>query len=297
MQEGHFSVTNGHQLYYETYGNKEGEPILFLHGGPGAGFSEKDKDFFDSTRHYVILFEQRGTGRSLPLGSLENNTAAHLVADINRLLNFFKIEKVTLFGGSWGSTLALLYAIEYPQRVTKMILRGICLGTSTDVKHLFGGGGAALFMPEAWERFAQTVPPEQDVVAFYYENMQAENISTCYFFAYEWALYGTQVYLPTNTLEEIAIQVKEDPLFYERALLVAHYAAHDFFLKEDYILKNVASIGDIPTIIVQGRYDLICPPKFAYQLSQKLSNATLYMLDAGHGAHEEAIKKQLQRSL
>lgn len=294
MSKGYFSTTDGHQLYYETYGNPSGIPILFLHGGPGAGFSERDKDFFDLNHFFVLFFEQRGTGRSLPQGSLKDNTTAHLVEDINRILDFFKLETVWLFGGSWGSTLALIYAIQFPTRVLGMILRGVFLASQKE--EYFHEGHVKMFVPEAWERFIQIVPPEEqhNIIAYYFEKMQDPDPNISKHFVYEWTYFGTQVYLPTTSLDIIKADLAEVDLYFHKALLGAHYSHHRCFLPDNYILNNTVAIQNIPTTIVHGRYDIMCPPKFAYDLYQQLNHANLHLVDAGHGAHEPVIKKQLQ---
>lgn len=297
MSKGYLPVSKLHQLYYETYGNPKGIPILFLHGGPGAGFSDADKDFFDANKFYVIFFDQRSSGRSQPFGSIEENTTEHLVADINVILDFFKIEKVLLFGGSWGSTLALVYAIRFPQRVTGMILRGIFLGNQAGIDH-FVGGGAGQFYPEAWEHFMRLVPTEKhdDVVNYYLEKMQEGNETTRRHFAYEWAFYEMAIYKQNANTETITNLVADLP-YESLSILEAYYSAHRCFLPDGYILENCHLINHIPIDIIQGRQDMICPPIYAYQLHKKLKQSTIIFTNAGHASTEVETKAALIKAL
>ncbi|MFK7934664.1 MAG: prolyl aminopeptidase [Saprospiraceae bacterium] len=289
----YLSVSNLHHLYYETLGEPSNTPILFLHGGPGAGFSEDEKEFFDPEKHYVIFFDQRGAGRSKPFGSIKENTTDHLVEDINTILDYFQLETVWLFGGSWGSTLALVYAIRYPQRVRGLILRGIFLGNQAGIDH-FVGGGAAPFYPEYWKRFISHVPAaeRERLVAFYLEKMLDKDDETRRHFAYEWAFYEMAIYKQNLTETEITVLVEGLP-FESLGIMEAYYSANRCFLPDNYILDHCAVIKDLPIAIVQGRQDMICPPQFAYQLYQRLNNATLTFTNAGHAAGETETKAAL----
>lgn len=297
MANGYLQVSNIHQLYYETYGSPDGIPVLFLHGGPGAGCSDSDKDFFDANKYYVIFFDQRGAGRSQPFGSIEENTTDHLVADINTILDFFKIEKVLLFGGSWGSTLALVYAIRYPQRVTEMILRGIFLGNQGGINH-FIKGGAGQFYPAEWERFMTQIPANQqhNPANFYLKNMLEGDAATRQHLAYEWAYYEMAIYKKDANEATIKKLVDELP-FESLSILEAYYSASQCFLPDDYILNNCSLIKDIPTTIVQGRWDMICPPTYAYQLHRNLPNSTIVFTNAGHASTETETKTALIKAL
>ena len=295
LKSGYLDVGDGYALFYETYGNPEGIDVLFLHGGPGSGYSEKDKRFFDPAIFHVIFFDQRGAPRSKPAGSLEDNTAAHLVEDVLRLLDFLEVPKPILFGGSWGSTLALLFAIKYPERVRSMVLRGVFLGTRAEIDHFFTPQGAvAHFFPEAWERFIAQVPDAQkeQPVNYYLEQMLSDEEEVRKKYLYEWEYYG----LSTVKLENSPSKVQEmlQGIDYgPTAKLVAYYSIHNCFLEDNFILDNAHIIATIPISIVHGRYDIICPPVYTYRLYQKLENAQLFLVQAGHLASEPAIEEQL----
>lgn len=298
-QKGYLDVGDGHQLYYETYGIPKGIPVLYLHGGPGFGFTEGDKDFFDPKIFHAILYDQRGASRSTPYGSLENNTPKHLVSDITKILDFFEIEKTILFGGSWGSTLALLYAIENPSRVTGMILRGIFPGTAEAIRH-FAQGAVGLYYPKAWERFVGMVPEEkrQDVAAYYFQMMQAEEENLRLKYAFEWAFYGFSISrkVVNYTDQEITTMIKNEP-FLAHGLMEACYSVNNCFLPDNFIYENVGKLQNIPISITHGRFDVICPPVFAYRLHQKLPQSKLFFVDAGHSAYEVETAAKLKSEL
>lgn len=296
---GYLDVGDGHQLYYETQGSPKGIPVLFLHGGPGYGFTESDKEFFDPEVFYAILYDQRGASKSTPYGSLENNTPAHLVADITKLLDFFEVEKVILFGGSWGSTLALLYAIENPSRVKGMVLRGIFPGTKKSIQH-FTQGAVGQYYPEAWERFVEMVPEgkRHDVAGYYFQMMQSKDEDISLQFAFEWAYYGFSISrkVINYTEEEITTMIKSQP-FLAHGLMEACYSVNNCFLPDNFIYDNLDSIQNIPASIVHGRFDVICPPVFAYRLHQKLRQSKLFFVDAGHSAFEVETVAKLKAEL
>lgn len=298
-QSGYLDVGDGHQLYYETYGNPEGIPVLYLHGGPGYGFSDKDKRFFDSTHFHAILFDQRGASRSKPYASLEKNTTQELVADISKVLDHFSIEKTILFGGSWGSTLALLYAIENPSRVTGMVLRGIFPATRDSINHFFSGA-VELYYPEAWERFISLVPTEKrkEVVGYYYQMIRSKDEKKSLRYAFELSYYGFSVSRKTIPFpeEEVVQMIKNEP-YKAHALMEAHYAVNHFFLPDNFIYNNLGKINQIPTYIIHGRFDVICPPVLAYRLHKGLPNASLEFVDAGHAAFEPEIEVKLKSAL
>ncbi len=295
--KGLFDVTEGHRLYYERYGTPGAIPVLYVHGGPGAGFGEEDKAFFDRNTFDVLLFEQRGAGRSEPFASLEANHTDALVDDINRLLDAFDVKQTMLFGGSWGSTLSLVYAIRNPQRVSAMLLRGIFLATRASIDH-FVGGGVAGFFPEVWDRFIQHVPAQErhDVCSFYLTQMQAPDEKVRERYCYEWAHYE----LSLIRLDAESVDMKDMLEHYNyRSLapLEAHYMANRCFIPDDYILQNARRLAGIPTSIVHGRYDLICPAREAYDLHRKLPGSQLHLVLAGHSASEDAIREKLVAEL
>ena len=289
-QHGYLDVSDAHQLYYELYGNPKGIPVLFLHGGPGAGFSDKDKQFFDPDIYRVIFFDQRGASRSKPFGSIENNTTQHLIKDINQLLDHFNLKKVCLFGGSWGSTLALVYAIQFPERVSGMVLRGIWLANKYGLDHYIRGG-IKEFFPEVWERFANLVKEGQNPVDYYLKNMLSDDKKLSDKYAYEWAYYEMSFY----TINKIADPAESLKTFSYKsmAIMEAYYIKNNCFIPDDYILNNCHKIKDIKTSIVQGRYDFICPPVQAFSLHQQLNNSRLNVVNAGHASTDEEIKNSL----
>jgi len=292
-KSGYLAVADGHLLYYELYGNPDGIPALFLHGGPGAAFSESDKALFDPKIYNVILFDQRGAGRSKPFASLEANTTQKLVEDINRLLDFVGAEEALILGGSWGSTLALVYAIGNLERVRALVLRGIFLATK-DSTDYFPGGGAAQFFPEAWERFISHVPSKDrsDLIGYYLRQMQSEDVEVRERYTYEWAYYEISHAKLDLSPPEVERLMQE---FSYRSLapLEAHYLSHGCFIPEDYILQNAAKLGSVPVSIVHGRYDVICLPRDAYRLHKQIPNSTLHFVLAGHSATETAIREKL----
>ncbi len=293
-KEAFLPVDEHHELYYQQLGNPAGIPVLFIHGGPGGSFTEKDKTFFDPEKFNVVLFEQRGSGRSRsPVPLLHNNTWT-LVEDVHKLANHLQLEKPILFGGSWGSTLALLYAISYPEKTRGLILRGVFTASKKERK-FFEQGGVASFFPEVWERFASKAPVEekQQVSDFYYktilsskDEVQREQLS------YELIRYGFSIYARTNNDIEID-KALADTNHVRKAQILAHYSINNFFLPDQFILNNLNNISNLPIYIVQGRYDMITTPEVAYTLCQKLKNAKLYMVDAGHSPHEDKAKSQL----
>lgn len=287
---GFLNVSEIHQLYYELYGNPDGIPVLYLHGGPGAGFGDKDKQFFDKSRYNVIFLDQRGASRSKPFGSIQNNTTQDLVSDINKLLDHLNFDQVYIFGGSWGSTLALVYAIHHPKRVLGLIVRGIWLANKFGIEHYIGGG-IKDFFPDVWNRFASLVKEGENPVQYYLKNMLSDDKEISNKFAYEWAYYEMSFY----TINKIASPEEALKTFSYKsmAILEAHYIANNCFIPEDFIMQNVDKIQDIKTTIVQGRYDFICPPIQAFRLHEGLNNSTLNIVNSGHSSADEETKKAL----
>lgn len=291
---GYIDVSDGHELYYELYGNPKGIPVIFLHGGPGAGFSDSDKQFFDKRRYNVILFDQRGSSKSKPFGSIEKNTTEDLVSDINKILDYLNFDKVYVFGGSWGSTLALVYAIQHPKRVLGLVLRGIWLANKYGLEHYIGGG-IKEFFPDVWNRFNSLVKEGENPVDFYLKNMLSKDKKISDKFAYEWAYYEMSFY----TINKIADpkEILKKFSFKSMAILEAYFIKNNCFLTEDYIIKNIEKIKDIKCSIVQGRYDFICPPIQAFRLHSNLNNSTLTIANAGHSSSDIEITKALKTEL
>ncbi|MEW6294977.1 MAG: prolyl aminopeptidase [Candidatus Diapherotrites archaeon] len=292
-RKGYVKVSDGHRLYFELLGNPCGRPVLFLHGGPGAGFSKKDRKFFNKKKLKVIFFDQRGAGKSKPFASLKGNTTFKLVEDIKKLLTYLNIDKVFLFGGSWGSTLALLFAIKYPEKVTGMLLRGIFLASSKDINYIFNGPVKDIF-PEARERFLDLVPKKykKNYVKYYFNQMKSPVHKIREKFAFEWTYYENSILQLKTTNTKIKRKLRRWN-YRACALVEAYYTLNNFFLKENYILKNVNRISHIKTVIIHGRYDMVCSPLSAYLLHKKIKNSKLYFVTAGHYSGEKEIKSKI----
>lgn len=292
-------VGDGHWIYVEEVGRKGGIPALFLHGGPGSGSQHVHRALFDPDRHHAILFDQRGSGRSHPYLSRAANTTAHQIADIERIREFHGIEKWLVTGGSWGSTLALAYAQAHPERVTALVLRAIFLGTQQEVEWAFCDGPRR-FRPELYGAFVSALPEAErtDPLEAYVNRLNdpdptihgpAANIWN----AYERAL---SVLEPGSTqLPDLATTPGRLP---PTPLMEAHYIANRFFLEDDQLLRDAAMLEDIPGVIVQGRYDLLCPPAAAHALHARWPNSRLTVIDAaGHAITETGVMSELRQAI
>lgn len=289
-------VGDGHQIYVEECGNPQGLPIVFVHGGPGGGISPLQRRFFDPNRYRIILFDQRGCGRSLPHANLKANTTRHLIEDMERIRESFDVDKWVLFGGSWGSTLSLLYAQAYPERTLGLILRGIFLGTSKEIDWFYRHGTNVIF-PDKWDDFIAPIPESErdDLVAAYYKRLNTSDFRDDRLtLARAWSLWeGSTVTLVPDEAEN---RHSIDPRFaLAFARIEAHYFYHGCFLdSDDQIIENAGKLAEIPTSIIQGRYDAICPPRSAWRLKQAMPHADLKMVPvAGHSAFEEGIRHAL----
>ena len=288
-------VGDGHRVYVEQCGAREGKPVVVLHGGPGGGCSPAMRRYFDPAHYRVILFDQRGCGRSRPHASVEANTTWHLVKDIELIRELLGIDRWTVFGGSWGATLSLIYAINHPDRVNQLVLRGVFLMTEAELRWFYGGG-AGTFWPDLWQRFVTLIPEEErdNLIAAYGRRLFSGDLQTETRFARAWASWE-------NTLASIANDGPggDSPAEYARAFarLENHYFAHAGFLEHDgWIEANLKTIADIPGTIVQGRYDMICPPAAAYRLSSNWPRSTLrFVSRAGHALSEPGISAELVR--
>lgn len=287
-------VGNGHHIYLEQSGNPLGQPILVVHGGPGGGTSPAMRRFFDPTAYRIVMFDQRGCGNSRPLGEVRDNTTQDLIADMETIRDLLGIRRWALFGGSWGATLSLAYAITHPERVTSMVLRGIFLGTKAELAWFYGGG-AAHFFPEEWSSLTEALPEAErgNVIKAYHDRLFSGDLTQEMSFGRLWANWE-------NHLAALRSEGHDAPLAYARifARLEAHYFHNDCFLPEDdWIYRNRFAIADIPSTIVQGRYDMICPPSTAFRLAQGWSAAQLVMVPAaGHAMSEPAIAAELVRA-
>ncbi len=288
-------VGDGHRLYVEQCGAPDGVPVLVLHGGPGGGCSPSMRRYFDPATYRIILFDQRGCGRSRPHASIEANTTWHLVQDIETIRETLGIDRFIVFGGSWGATLSLIYAISHPDRVQHLVLRGVFLGTQSELDWFYGGGAAAFF-PDLWARFQAPIPVEErgDIVAAYGKRLFSGNLVEESRHARIWANWE-------NALAAIQYHgsVSEGPSEYARAFarLENHYFQHAAFLDhDDWIMANRDRITHIPVHIVQGRFDMICPPRNAQRLAEGWPLARLAIIPmAGHALSEPGISEELVR--
>lgn len=290
---GHLDVGDGHRLYWEESGNPAGVPVVFLHGGPGAGASPVHRQFFDPAHYRIVVFDQRGAGRSTPLGSLEANTTGHLVADIERLREHLGVERWVVFGGSWGSTLALAYAEHHPARCLALVLRGIFLGRPVEVDWFLHG--IRHFFPEAWRDFAHYIPEAErgDLLGAYHRRLVDPDPAVHLPAARRWSVYeGSCSTLAPNPA--LVADFATDRVALGLARIEAHYFVNRLFLPEDSLLAGVGRIRHIPGIIVQGRYDAVCPPATADDLHRAWPEAEYHVVaDAGHSAFEPGIRSRL----
>ncbi|PHV28457.1 prolyl aminopeptidase [Janthinobacterium sp. BJB426] len=292
-RHGMLAVDDIHTIYWEECGNPDGIPVLFLHGGPGAGLSPQHRRFFDPQRYRVILFDQRGAGKSTPLGEWRNNTTQLLIADIERLRAQFGIAQWLVFGGSWGSTLALAYGQAHPEACLGFVLRGIFLCTQAEIDWFIEG--VRWFYPELYEEFAAPIPAEErgDLLAAYVKRILSSDPAVYWPAARAWSRFeGRRVYLMPQPED-----APNDALDLGVGRLESHYMANLGFFEEDQLIRNMGRIVHLPAVIVQGRYDAICPPLSAYRLKQAWPGAQLEMIpDAGHGALEHGIASALVRA-
>ncbi len=294
-QTGHLKVSEIHEIYYELVGNPKGRPVVFLHGGPGGGISPDHRRYFDPGHYHIILFDQRGCGQSRPHAELKENTTQNLIKDIEQLRQLLSIDKWHVFGGSWGSTLALAYAISHPDRVSGLILRGIFLCRPSELKWFYQEGASNIF-PDYWEDYIKHIPPSERVDMFkaYYSRLTSPDESVRLAAAKAWSKWeGATSYL---YVKPAAINEFDDP---HKALAFAriecHYFVNNaFFPTENYILENIHKIKTIPAHIVQGRYDVVCPATSAWALHRAWPESTIEIIsDAGHAASEPGIRSAL----
>lgn len=296
--QGMLRVSRQHELYFEECGNPAGKPVLVLHGGPGAGCSPEQRRYFDPARYRIILFDQRGCGRSRPHAALEENTTWHLVADIEALREKLGLEAWMLFGGSWGATLALAYAQANPDRVTELVLRAVFAATERERQWYFGGGAAAIF-PEAWERFLAPIPAEEraDLLGAYHRRLTDTDPARQRRAALAWCEWEacTSTLVPN---ERLVAGFANEKFALALARIECHYFVNDaFFGAGQSLLAWLDAIRRIPTVIVQGRYDMVCPAETAWRLHRAWPEADFELvLAAGHSASEPAIRDQLIRA-
>lgn len=278
-------VSETHTIYYEECGNPHGKPVVFLHGGPGSGCNPNQRRFFDPAHYHIILLDQRGCGRSLPLGETSKNTTDDLVSDIDKLRQHLNIDRWLVFGGSWGSTLALTYAIAHPSHITGLILRGIFLSRDSELDWFLGQ--SEQFFPEAWNNLLEFIQPNErnDVLEAYRKRIFTDDIKISAPAAKRWNDYESSIMsLQPSTGSNNPVS---DEVQVARARVQIHYIYNGCFVSHRNLLNEAAGLSHIPTIIVQGRYDMVCPPVTAWHLKQAMPHAEFHMIaDAGHSAME-----------
>ena len=292
-RSGYMGLDDRHEMYWEESGNPNGVPVIFLHGGPGAGATPQHRRFFDPKFYRIIIFDQRGAGRSRPLGEIVDNTTPLLVADIERLREFLSVECWLVFGGSWGSTLALAYSESHPERCTGLILRGIFLCRKSEIDWFLYG--LKTFFPEAWDDFVAPIPQRErsDLLIAYYSRLNDPDPAVHMPAARTWSTYEGRcsTLLPNPSLVS---HYASDNTALGLARIEAHYFVHNIFLPDNSLLENVPKIRHIPAVIVQGRYDAVCPIISADDLHKAWPEAEYIVVPgAGHAAFEPGIRSQL----
>jgi proline iminopeptidase len=289
FNDGILPVSEVHQIYFEECGNPDGKPVVFVHGGPGAGCDKRARRFFDPDVYRIVLFDQRGCGRSTPHARLEDNTTWHLCADMERLREHLNIAAWQVFGGSWGSTLALAYAQHHTDKVTELVLRGIFLGRRREIRWLYQSGASELF-PDVWESYLAPIPEAErgDLLTAYHRRLTGSDSAAAVEAAKAWSIWeGATSYLLTDHSH---VDHFADPDFaIALARIECHYFVNGCFLgSEDQLIRGVDLIRHIPTVIVQGRYDVVCPVRSAWDLHAAWPEAELRITpDAGHSAFEK----------
>jgi proline iminopeptidase len=298
VRHGHLAADHGHEIYWEECGNPEGKPVVFLHGGPGAGCDPRARRFFDPARYRIFLFDQRGCGKSRPHASLEHNTTWDLVADIERLRAFFGVERWQVFGGSWGSTLALAYGETHPERVSELVLRGIFMLRKAELDWFYQQGASSLY-PDRWEDYVAPIPPAErgDLMRAFHRRLTGPDPGAALAAARAWAVWeGATSYLVAN--EDDVRNWGEDAFALAVARIECHYFVNGGFLqRESQLLDDVGRIRHVPAVIVQGRHDVVCPMFTAWDLHRAWPEAEFQVIaDAGHSAFEPGNTDALVRA-
>lgn len=296
-KEHRIAVEEPHELYVEECGSSDGIPILFVHGGPGAGTTTQDRCFFDPGKYRIILFDQRGCGRSTPHAVLKNNTTQALVDDIEVIRKALGIDRWLLFGGSWGSTLSLIYAETHPERVLGMILRGIFLCRDRDIRWFYQHGADHIF-PDYWQEYEEVIPPEErhTMVAAYYQRLTGDNELEQMAAAKAWSVWEARC-ATLHPSPQVVERFGSPHTALSMARVECHYFINQAFLEKDQILRHAHRLAGIPGIIVHGRYDMVCPIEQAFALHQAWPDARLEIIrDAGHASSEPGTLDALIRA-
>ena len=296
-ETGFLDVGEGHSLYYERVGTPGAKPAVFLHGGPGGGMSPDHRRQWDPAKYDVLLFDQRGCGKSTPFAEIEANDTWRIVADIEALREMCGHEAWQAFGGSWGSTLALAYAQKHPERVTELVLRGVFLARAAEKQWLYSYGASEVF-PEQWDRFTGLIPHDErsDMVAAYHKRLTSDDEAERLAAAKQWAAWeGTVITVLPNPELLTDFVSPESALPFAR--ICARFFLEDFYLEEAQLLRDIERIAHIPTIIVQGRHDACTPPRSAWDLKKAMPSAELWIVDdGGHTASEPGLVDGLVRA-
>ncbi|MFM9378207.1 prolyl aminopeptidase [Gordonia sp. VNK21] len=295
-ETGLLDVGDGQLIAWETSGNPDGKPVVFVHGGPGGGTSPEQRRFFDPARYRIVLFDQRGCGRSRPHiadgADLSVNTTAHLIADMEKLRTRLGIDRWQVFGGSWGSTLGLAYAQAHPERVTELVLRGIFLLRRSEIDWYYNGGAANLF-PDRWEEYLAPIPEDErdgDLVAAYHRLLTGDDRALAQRAASAWSRWEHT----TSYLLPHADSGDGGPADLAFATIENHYFVHHGFLDDGQLLDGIGAVAHLPAVIVQGRYDVVCPMRSAWDLHRAWPTAELHIVDdAGHASFEPGIVHHL----
>ena len=285
-------VGDGHSLYVEISGNENGIPVLFLHGGPGAGSSELFRRYFDPKKYKIIIFDQRGCGKSTPFGACENNTSDKLVDDIKQILLHLNIKQVVIYGGSWGSTLALLFSEKYPQSVKALVLRGIFLCRESDIQWFYQKGADSIF-PDYWRDFIKDIPSTEmdDILTAFYNRIHSQDLKISNQFCKQWSIWegNCSSLRPNKKVVELF-----DKCAISLAKIETHFFKNNCFIEENQIIKNIEKIKNIKCFIIHGRYDIVCPFNQAFDLHNHYDNSELNIIDdAGHSLLEPGITKKI----
>lgn len=293
-ERGFLRVSDIHELYYELCGKPDGKPVVMLHGGPGGGSSPYMRRFCDPSKFLIVLYDQRGAGKSKPFAEIRENTTQLLVGDLERLRVHLGLGKIILFGGSWGSTLALAYAETYPENVSGLVLRGVFTATKEEIDHFYHGG-VRNFFPDVYESFLSSFPDPQrrPLPDYLLELLRSEDPAVREKYSLAWVKYEAKIASLAITDQEVDAELKDwDPRAF--SLLENYYMANGCFLEEGQLLRDAAKLADIPTVIVNGRYDMVCPPVTAYRLHKALPGSRLVIVEgAGHWMGEPGIEREL----
>ncbi len=291
-QSGRLKVSDLHELYYEEIGNPQGKPSLYLHGGPGSGANPFYRRYFNPQKYRLIMFDQRGCGKSTPHNELRENTTQLLVSDIEKLREHLNINKWLVYGGSWGSTLALAYAQTFPERVSEMVMSGIFLGSKEEIAWVYQNGANAIF-PDFWEEFISVIDTSErsDMLAAYSRIFLKGKLPEQLKAAKAWSLWEARM-LKLNIDPALESEFTADEFAIAHARIECHYFTNDCFLRSGQLLDGVERIKNIPAVIVNGRYDMICPPKYAWQLYRAWPKAKI-ILSPGAGHSGRDVPNQL----